>query len=265
MTSEARKAVRSDGELPPAARLLFEEIWEMHHASEEGCYAEDEYLSDQIGAAESSVRRYRKQLREAGYITEQKSGGRRRLVPIEVISTDQDDQSCTANTDQSDQNCTDDDQSCTDEMISSDQHISSSNPEGASSRARKGSDRWAFLPSYRLRHLSEIKQEAGSPDHNPDVLSIARRYLGQDENDLASVVDFHLGKRPENQVIAAYVIAGREADSPLEYADKIIREGWKESRGGDGAPPGGYSGGKGHIEQHGDDPVVHFGQAPSHA
>ena len=249
MTSDARKTVRSDRDLPPAARLLFEEIWVMHHASKDGCYADDEYLSDQIGAAESSVRRYRKQLREAGYITEQKSGGCRRLVPTEVTSTDHSDQSCVINTDQSDQNCTG-------EVISSDQDISSSNPEGASSRASAGEDRWEFLPSYRLRHLPEIKQEAGSPEHTPDVLSIARRYLGQDENDLASVVDFHLDQRPEDEVVAAYVIAGREADSPLEYADKIIREGWKESRGGDGAS----AGGKSHTERFGDQDVVHFGQ-----
>ncbi|WP_103029986.1 helix-turn-helix domain-containing protein [Salinibacter altiplanensis] len=255
MTSETRRAVRSDASLPPAARLLFEQIWEMHHASEDGCYAEDEYLSGQIGAAASSVRRYRKQLREAGYITEQKSGGRRRLVPTEVISTDQDDQSCTANTDQSDQNCTEDDQSCTDGVISSDQHISSSNPEGASSRAHEGADRWAFLPSYRLRYLPEIKQEAGPPGETTDVLNVARRYLGEKEDDLASVVDFHQEKRPDDELVAAYVIAGREADSPLEYADKIIREGWKEGRSGDGAP----AGGKSHIQQHGDDLVVHFG------
>jgi hypothetical protein len=177
-----------------------------------------------------------------------------------VINTDQNDQDQSLNTNQSDQDRTEDDQSCTDEMISSDQHISSSNPEGASSSARAREGRWEFLPSNRLRHLPEIKQEAGSPEHTPDVLSIARRYLGQDENDLASVVDFHLGQRPEDEVIAAYVIAGREAESPLGYADKIIRKGWKEDHGGDGAP----NGGKSHIEQHGDDPVVHFGQKPSH-
>lgn len=123
MTDDARKTVRADSDLPAGARLLFEQIWEMHHASEEGCYAGDQYLAKQIGAAPSSVRRYRRQLREKGYLTEQKSGGRRRSIPIKMISTDQNDQEQPVNTDHSDQNCTDD-------VISTDQDISSNNPEG---------------------------------------------------------------------------------------------------------------------------------------
>ena len=83
------------------------------------------------------------------------------------------------------------------------------------------------------------------------MLSIASRYLDQPQDDLASTVDYHLQQMPEDQVIAAYVIAGRVADQPLQYADAIIRQGWKESRsGGDGASS---------RLPTGDETVIHFG------
>ena len=250
--SDLRQTVRRDDDLPPIARLLFAEIWQMNESGGE-CYAEDDWLGEQIGAAESTVRKHRLTLRRKGYIKQSKSGGRRYLEPNEVINTDQSDQNQSENISNDDQS----DQNRSDEVINSDQHRGSNNPEGASSRARGDGERWGFLPSYRMRHLPEIKREAEAPEEQADVLDIATRHLGGSQEDLASIVDYHREQRPDDQVIAAYVIAGREADSPLEYADKIIREGWKESSspaGGDGIPRG-----RSIQERHGDQDVIHFG------
>jgi len=243
-SQDIRQQVRRDDSLPPMARLLFAEIYQMGEGDGE-CYAGDEWLGRKIGAAESTVRRHRLTLREKGYIKQYKSGGRRYLEPNEMINIDRSDQKGSENTSTTDQS----DQNRSEEVINSDQHRGSNNPEGVSSRAHAREDRWGFLPSYRVRHLPEIKSEAGSPEHTPDLLSIASRYLDRSQSDLAGIVDHHRSQRPDEEIIAAYVIAGREADSPLDYADKIIREGWKESRG-DGAGPQLPSS---------DDTVIHFG------
>jgi len=135
MSTETRKAVRADSDLPPAARLLFEEIWEMHHDCEKGCYASNEELGTRIGAAASSVRRYRRKLRNAGYLTEEKTGGRIYKIPTDVVSsdrgavnTDRNGQNRPVNTDRSDQNCTDG-------AFSTDHDMSCNNPEGTGESA----------------------------------------------------------------------------------------------------------------------------------
>jgi len=245
-----REQVRRDSDLPPMARLLFAEIYQMNEGDNQ-CYAQDDWLGKQIGAAKSTVRRHRLTLRKKGYIKQYKSSGLRYLEPAETINIDQSDQNEKENPSTDDQS----DQNRSDEEINSDQYRASNNPEGVSSCARAGEGRWGFLPDYRMRHLPEIKSEARPPESTADVLSVASRHLGQSQDELASVVDFHRGQRPDDEVIAAYVIAGREADSPLEYADKIIREGWKEPESrGDGIPRG-----RGITERFGDQDVIHFG------
>jgi len=156
MSDPTRKAVRSDSDLPPAARLLFEQIWEMHHASEEGCYASNEFLGNQIGAAASSIRRYRRQLREAGYLEECKTGGRTYLKPTAAVSTDQNDQEGTQNADHSDQ-------SCTEEAVSTDQDMSSNNPEGgrepAPARGESHDEKAVRVFEEEVRSVREVYEE----------------------------------------------------------------------------------------------------------
>lgn len=133
--SDLRQQVRRDEDLPPMARLLFAEIWQMNEGDCE-CYAEDEWLGEQIGAAESTVRKHRLTLRQKGYIKQSKSGGRRYLEPNKMINidhTDQQQSESTVNDDQSDQNRSG-------KVINSDQHRDNNNPEGTSegARAREG-------------------------------------------------------------------------------------------------------------------------------
>lgn len=226
-----------DTDLTPIARVLFAEIINLNLTGD-GCYKAYTTLAEELGMSERTVRRRRKELQSSGYITVSHREGRRYLVPTRPDKDVRSGHECPDTDDRADSDdrtqvsTTDiDDESAPDTDVQ-DQEVD--NPEGASSRAREAEGRWDFLPDYRMRHLPEIKSEAGSPDHNPVVQSIAARYLNRSHDDLAGTVDWHLEQRSEDEVIAAYVIAGREADSPLEYADTIIREGWKESTGGDG-------------------------------
>jgi biotin operon repressor len=140
--SDIQQHVRRDDDLPPMARLLFAEIWQMNEGDGE-CYAEDEWLGKQIGAAESTVRRHRLTLRQKGYIKQSKSGGRRYLEPNKMINNDQSDQKRSESTCNDDQN----DQKRSEEVINSDQHRGSNNLEGASTAPahedRDGKPDWA--------------------------------------------------------------------------------------------------------------------------
>lgn len=253
---QLRQQADRDDSLTTTARLLFGEIINLNVLGD-GCYKNYTTLASDLGLDERTVRRRRKELETAGYLTVSHEGNRRYLVPTIPDTDDRPGHECPDTDDEPDTSdrtevsAPDTDDETAPDTSVQDREID--NPEGGSSRAREDEDRWAFLPSYRMRHLPEIKSEAGGPDHNPDVLSIAARYLNRPYEDLSGTVDWHVDQKPEDEVIAAYVIAGREADSPLEYADTIIREGWKESAGGDGASP-----------QLPDDDknVIHFGSTP---
>ena len=259
--NQLRQRVDRDTDLTPTARLLFSEVINLSLLGD-GCYKDYTTLAEDLGLAPRTVRRRRDELHQAGYLEVSKQGDRRYLVPKRPDTGGRTGQECPDTDGRTD---TDDrtkesapDTGGETPPDTDDRHREVDNPAEAQEAARSREGRWDFLPSYRARHLPEIKQEAGGPDHNPDVLGVARRYLNEDEDDLAATVDYHLEQRPKDEVIAAYVIAGREADSPLQYADKIIREGWTEDYDGGGAP----SDRRGHIAKHGDDPVVHFGQHP---
>jgi len=134
--SDTRQKVRRDDDLPAMARLLFAEIYQMNEAGGE-CYAGDERLGKQLGAAESTVRRHRLTLRQKGYIKQYKSRGRRCLEPSETINNDQSDQKQSENISNADQS----DQNRSKEVINSDQHRGSNNPEGVSECAREDASR----------------------------------------------------------------------------------------------------------------------------
>lgn len=247
-TRQIREHALEDTDLTTTARLLLSLIIDWHH-KEKGCVMHDSTMAEKLGLSDRTVMRRRQELIEAGYLRQVHGAHRRELVPkvpcSSVISGDTD----------GNRGDTRDERDDTDVTPGGDTavtHMRNNNPEGASSRGHAGEEgRWDFLPGYRARFLPEIQSEAGSEDHPPDVLSIASRYLEQPQDDLASTVDYHLNQMPEDQVIAAYVIAGRVADQPLQYADAIIRQGWKESRsGGDGASS---------RLPTGDETVVHFG------
>lgn len=239
-TRRIREAALEDDSLTANARLLLSFIIDWHH-KEKGCVMHDSTLGDRLGMSERTVQRRRKELVCAGYLRVVHGAHRRELVPQVADSSDLPDVRNDEVHDTSDvSGDTGDDAPDTSDdkpHDTSDVDREIDNPEGASSCAREAEGRWDFLPDYRMRHLPEIKSEVGSPDYNPDVQSIAARYLNRSHDDLAGTVDWHLEQRSEDEVIAAYVIAGREADSPLEYADHIIRNGWKRSSGGDGASP----------------------------
>lgn len=100
MMSDQCRKVRRDTDLSPLARLLFYEIWEMY-CDEGQCFATNQFFADQIGASKSSVRRWKRQLVEAGYVTERHDDGKRYLSPTDpparsdrggAISSDRGDQ-----------------------------------------------------------------------------------------------------------------------------------------------------------------------------
>jgi biotin operon repressor len=151
--SDLRQTVRRDDDLPPIARLLFAEIWQMNEACGE-CYAEDAWLGKQIGAAESTVRKHRLTLRQKGYIKQSKSGGRRYLEPNDVINIDQSDQQQSENISTADQS----DQNRSDEVINIDQHRGSNNPEGTRERAREEGE-----APVTMEEAVEVGQMVGVP------------------------------------------------------------------------------------------------------
>jgi len=181
--SDLRQQVRRDDDLPPMARLLFAEIWQMNEGNGE-CYAEDEWLGEQIGAAESTVRRHRLTLLDKGYIRQCKSGGRRYLEPNEVINIDQSDQKRSEMTSNNDQN----DQKRSEEVINTDQHRGSNNPEGTRESAPAGDgasgsvtiddtfsvlvDIWRDVhgtPPMQDRHMQIFERWSEELDVDPDL------------------------------------------------------------------------------------------------
>jgi hypothetical protein len=250
---ELQRKARRSGRLRPNALLLLAEICDLH-GCEKGCIASNDTFAENLGATTRSVRNWLSELKEHGFIAEAQQGPNRLLIPRMPGWMQEKDDSTAENSFQGDGQSSgkgvperkeDSTEGGKDFPPQRD-----NNHESGSTRPR--GDRWGFLPDYRQRHLPEIKQEAGSSEDTVDVLGIASRYLGRPQDDLAGTVDWHLDQLPEDQVIAAYVIAGREADSPPEYADKIIREGWKEPAGGDGVSP---------QLPDSDDNVIHFGNA----
>jgi len=254
---ELQRQARRSGRLTGNALMLLAEICDAH-TLEKGCIVENETFADRLNCTKRTVRNWLSDLKSEGVLSVAQEGGNRVLIPrfpswMGRKNASGEESSFQESGDSSGKDAPErkefSEASGKDFPPQRD-----NNHESASSRARE--DRWAFLPDYRMRHLPEIKSEAGDAGHSPDVLAIARRYLDRSEGDLASTVDHHLEQRPEDEVIAAYVIAGREADSPLDYADKIIREGWKQGRvGGDGMPVG-----ESLTERFGDQDVIHFGQ-----
>jgi len=232
-----RQTADRDDSLTTTARLLFGEIINLNVLGD-GCYKAYTTLAEDLGLNERTVRRRRKELESAGYLTVSREGDRRYLVPTPPDTSDRTGQQCPDNSvrpdtsDRTEVSAPDTDDETPPDTSVEDKEVY--NPAEAQEAARARGKRWAFLPGYRQRYLPEIKRAAGPHDEPADVMDVATQYLSQAEEQLSGVVDFHREQRPDDEVIAAYVIAGREADSPIEYADKIIREGWKRS-GGDGA------------------------------
>jgi len=155
--SDLRQTARRDDDLPPIARLLFAEIWQMNEGAGE-CYAEDDWLGKQIGAAESTVRKHRLTLRQKGYIKQSRSGGRRYLEPNDVINIDQSDQQQSENTSTADQS----DQNRSDEVINTDQHRGSNNPEGTRESAPAHEDSSEESPDQLFSALVDVWRSVGT-------------------------------------------------------------------------------------------------------
>ena len=86
-----KRVVRRDPSISDGACRLFAEIADMH-ALEGGCYVKDEKLGTWVGCSARTVRRRKRELETAGYLTIDHQNGRRYLVPTaEVDKTDRTD------------------------------------------------------------------------------------------------------------------------------------------------------------------------------
>jgi len=92
---------------------------------------------------------------------------------------------------------------------------------------------WSFIPDDKDYLFSEVK-EAWTEYQNDraDIPMLAKRYVQRNGKLPMSTVANHSQEYPDREVIAAYVIAGSEADrKPLKYANTILEEGWSRSNG----------------------------------
>jgi len=159
MMSDQCRDVRRDTDLSPLARLLFYEIWEM--CCDEGqCFATNQFFADQIGASKSSVRRWKRQLVEAGYVTERHDDGKRYLSPTDPPARR--DRGGAVSSDRGDQQQSEARQTAT-EAASSDRGAITSDREGAisSDQYRDNNNPAEACESAHAR------EEAASRDDDP--------------------------------------------------------------------------------------------------
>lgn len=237
-----RKARRS-GRLHGNVLMLLAEICEAH-TLDKGCIVENETFADRLNCTARTVRNWLRQLKQMGLVSESKEAGNRVLCPRVPSWMEWKERSTAERTFQNDTDISG--KSVPERKERSETGGNQggksfptqrdNNSESACSAHAHG-DRWAFLPRHYQSLLPDIRAEAGTEEHPPDLLDVAHRWLRPDPGeDLSATVDRHRNLRSDDQIIAAYVVAGDRADTnPVGYADQIIREGWKRSAG-DGAP-----------------------------
>lgn len=88
-----RQTADRDDSLTTTARLLFGEIINLNVLGD-GCYKAYTTLAEDLGLNERTVRRRRKELESAGYLTVSREGDRRYLVPTPPDTSDRTGQQC---------------------------------------------------------------------------------------------------------------------------------------------------------------------------
>ena len=78
-----RRAVRRDESISNGAARLFAEIVDLH-MMEDGCFAQDTTLAGWLGTTPRTVRRWRRELEETGYLREEPRRKGRHLIPQEA-------------------------------------------------------------------------------------------------------------------------------------------------------------------------------------
>jgi hypothetical protein len=78
-----RRTVRRDESISNGAARLFAEIVDLH-MMEDGCFAQDTTLAGWLGTTPRTVRRWRRELEETGYLREEPRRKGRHLIPQEA-------------------------------------------------------------------------------------------------------------------------------------------------------------------------------------
>ena len=78
-----RRTVRRDAAISNGAARLFAEVVELHML-EHGCFAQDLTLAEWLGTTSRTIRRWRRELCDAGYLREKPVEEGRRLIPHEA-------------------------------------------------------------------------------------------------------------------------------------------------------------------------------------
>jgi len=75
-----KRQVRRDTSISNGAARLFAEITDLH-CMEQGCFAKDGTLAEWLGCTERTIRRWKRELEAADYLTSEHRNGRRYCVP----------------------------------------------------------------------------------------------------------------------------------------------------------------------------------------
>jgi len=78
-----RRTVRRDEKISNGAARLFAEVVDLH-MMEDGCFAQDTTLAGWLGTTPRTVRRWRRELEETGYLREEPRRKGRHLIPQEA-------------------------------------------------------------------------------------------------------------------------------------------------------------------------------------
>mgnify|MGYP000246939020 CR=1 FL=1 len=206
--------VRRDDELSPYARLLFYEIHEM--CEDEGrCFAENQWFADRLGTARSSIRRWLRDLRQAGYVHREHADGRRYLAPKDTpvkanqspVRCDRGDQQKTKPASAPTEAATSDRGAVRSDRsppVSSDHHRDNINPAEASEGAPARREDQGEEESSRVQKLKRLKQGAWTKE---EIRQHAKRKYGD----------------PERWRTAIYQLAHPDYDP-----DVLVRDEWGE-------------------------------------
>jgi hypothetical protein len=239
-----RQQVRHDTDISMSASCIFEDICDLHQR--DACYATDEHFAEQYGVHEKTAARWRRELQTHGYLRREPDGDQVLLIPNHKIMGEEENRGDHENAVQEQK-----DGHRTESFEQNRGETTNSSPQN------RGPQRDKYTPegcgSARAREV-DIEENTEAPVSMERAIEIGEM-IGVSERLSREWWLYYDEKGWPKEV--------KKVSSALRRW-KMNDSKYDSGGGGDGAPPGGYSSGKSHIEQHGDDPVVHFGQAPSH-
>jgi len=187
-----RRQVRRDSDISNGAARLFAEIVDLH-MMEEGCFAHDPTLAEWLGTTARTIRRWRKELYEAGYLREELAENGRHLTPQEAEPDKNVRTEMSGRTKFSGQNCPDRTEMSADHPDKNvrDREIyipQAGGPGGESAPARGDGEATGSSPSLDLEEYDlELKDHPAVEAHQEFFPAVTLRQMQREK--IATTVD----------------------------------------------------------------------------